>query len=311
MLTSTRGAHPELVDITRMENAAISAGRAAEALLGYLSRLDALRAAGPDLGREALAERAAEAELHMRVVLSAGMDALNELHDLGLLDHALRPTDKDLDAFNEVKLTEAVGQIAEAFRERMPAQRWDWLETASRLVEGVEVRVEADGEGMRGTVTHSGRSTVVRLAPGTPAARVDTRAFFSAGLDRVYVPTSAIFASTDESPAPVTAYDAAVGAMAFTREWVYRHARDAAELGPPVRTGGAVAVVLVIVLIVLATVATIAAAILHFACVGGSDKACRWAAYFGLAAEVLNGSAHAVDANTGQQRVLSYGTNPQ
>ena len=141
MLTSTRATHPDLVDITRMENAAITASRAAESLFGYLSRLDALRDAESDLGREALAERAAAAELQTRVVLSAGMDALNELHDLGLLQQAVRTSAQDPVAFNEVTLTEAVGQIAEAFRERMPEQRWDWLTTANRLVEGVAVRV--------------------------------------------------------------------------------------------------------------------------------------------------------------------------
>ena len=41
-----------LIDGTRMQEVAIAAGRSAEALFGYLSRLDALREA--DLDREAL-----------------------------------------------------------------------------------------------------------------------------------------------------------------------------------------------------------------------------------------------------------------
>ena len=57
--------------------------------------------------------------------------------------------------------------------------------------------------------------------------------------------------------------------------------------------------------------ATVAAAVLAIFCVGGSEKACTLAAYFGLAASVLNGAAEKADANSGQQRVLSFRTNPQ
>jgi hypothetical protein len=289
--TGTRRAFPDLVDITRMEDAAIAAGRSAEALFGYLSRLDALRAASLDLGGEALADRAAEAELHMRVVLSAGMDAVNELQDLGLLEHALRTTAADPAAFNKVKLTDVVEQIATAFRERMPEQRWDWLANAGKLVEGIEVRVEADGEGLRGTVTHAGKSSVTRLSLGASVSRVRTEAFFSAGPDRVYVPTSAIFAPVDETPAPVAAYDAVVGRLAFAREWVYRHARNARELGPPAWTGGGgVAAVIAIVVAVIVALATIAEVILSVVCFFGSAAACTWAGVLGMVASVLSGA---------------------
>lgn len=308
MLASTREARQQLIDVTRMEAAAVTAGRSAEALFGYLSRLDTLRDGG--LGEEALAERAAEAELHSRVVLSAGLDALNELHDLGLLDHA--PTDTAIQAFNETNLDDAVREMAETFRERMPAERWDWLDTASRLVDDVELRVESRDGCLRGTVTHSGQSTVVRLDPHATATRVSRDAFFSAGSDRVYVPTSAIFSSTADVTAPVAGYDAAVSGMAFAREWIYRHARNAAELGPPARSGGGPAlVVIVYVLVIAAAVVAVAATILEIVCATGSDKACRLAAYLGLAGSFLGGSAKTVDANSGQQSVLSYGTNVQ
>jgi hypothetical protein len=327
MRTTTRKAHQKLIDITRMEDAAMTAGRSAEALFGYLSRLDAMRDA--DLSREALAERAAEAELHMRVVLSCGMDALNELQDLGLIEHSLRTTAKDPVAFNEVSLTEALAKIAEAFRLRIPSERWNWLEVAGRLVEGVEVRVEKDPAGLRGTITHSGESTVVRFDPEAPATRVSTSTFFSNGPDQIYVPTSAIFSSIDKARGPVAAYDAAVGGMAFTREWVYRHARNAAELGPPARSGGGpVAVVILIVVAVVATLAAIAAAILGFACeVGAADWTCRWSVHlstlagFLAAAPVIVVIAAASGGGSGQgsqrqvsstgQPPMSYGTNPQ
>jgi hypothetical protein len=291
-----------------MEAAAVTAGRSAEALFGYLSRLDALRDGG--VGQEALAERAAEAELHSRVVLSAGLDALNELHDLGLLDHA--PTDTAIQAFNETKFVDAVRDMAEVLRERMPTERWDWLDAASELVEDVELRVERRDGCLRATVAHSGQSTVVRLDPKATATRVSNDAFFAAGPDRVYVPTSAIFSSSTEPSAPVAGYDAAIGGMAFAREWIYRHARNAAELGPPARSGGGPAlVVIVYVLVIVAAVVTAVAAVVEIVCLSGNDKACRLAAFLGLAGSVLGGSAKTIDANSGQQRVLSYGTNVQ
>jgi hypothetical protein len=99
--------------------------------------------------------------------------------------------------------------------------------------------------------------------------------------------------------------------MAFAREWVYRHARNASELGAPERTGaGPVLVVIGIVLIVLAGIAAFAAAILAFVCLGGSDTACRWAAYLGLAATILSGAGDQAKTS-GQAQVLAYGTNPQ
>lgn len=309
MATGPRLARQKLIDVTRMEDTAVTMSRSAEMLFGYLSRLDALRDA--DLSREALAERAAEAELHTRVVLSAGMDALNELHDLGLLNDA--PTDRDLEAVNKMKLTEAMDEVADVFRERMPAQRWDWLTTSSRLLEDVEVRVEPEDGRLRGIVTHGGQSAVVLFDPEAPATRVSTEAFFSAGTDRVYAPTSMMFASTDDAPGDVVApYDATVGAMAWAREWMYRHARNAAELGPPARTGGGgvLAVISLIIIIALAVI-SVSVAILAIACAAGSDGACRLAAYLGLVAAALTAGKGKLDAYRTQQQQLSYGTNPQ
>ena len=313
MPTKKHAAHPGLLDIARMEDAAESAGRSAEALFGYLSRLDALRDAASDIGRAALADRAANAELHMRVLINSGLQAFNELQDLGLIDRSLHAAIKDPDTFNKVKLTDALEQIGAAFKERIPNGRWDWLAKTAHLVADVELRVEVHGAHLHGIVTHSGQSTVVPLIPGgRPRTRVTSSAFFSAGSDRIYTPASAVFVATDAAPSPRVAYDAAVGGMAFAREWVYRHARNASELGAPARSGGGpVIAVIIIVLVVLAAIASVAAAILEFACSGGSAKACKWAAYLGIASSVLSSSADRVDANSGQARILAYGTNPQ
>lgn len=185
MPTKKHAAHPGLLDIARMEDAAESAGRSAEALFGYLSRLDALRDAASDIGRAALADRAANAELHMRVLINSGLQAFNELQDLGLIDRSLHAAIKDPDTFNKVKLTDALEQIGAAFKERIPNGRWDWLAKTAHLVADVELRVEVHGAHLHGIVTHSGQSTVVPLIPGgRPRTRVTSSAFFSAGSDR-------------------------------------------------------------------------------------------------------------------------------
>ena len=304
MLTNTKARH-ELLDVRRMEEAAVTGGRSAEALFGYLSRLDALQAA--QLSREALADRAFEAELHMRVVLSASMDALNELNDLGMLRSS--PNEEEIKHFNETKLGDAVRQMARALRQHLPGQRWDWLDEASRLVEGVEMHVERHKEGYRGTVTHNRRTTVVHLDPAAPATRVSARAFFSDGPERIYTPTSAIFSPIEHEPEPVSGYDAVVGGLTFAREWVYRHARYAAEMGPPARSGGGpVVAVIAVVLLVAAGVALAVAAVLTIPCALGNDDMCRLASYLSLAGMILGGSGKYADDKA---RQMQYGTNQQ
>jgi hypothetical protein len=93
---------------------------------------------------------------------------------------------------------------------------------------------------------------------------------------------------------------------------MYRHARNAAELGPPARTGGGgvLAVISLIIIIALAVI-SVSVAILAIACAAGSDGACRLAAYLGLVAAALTAGKGKLDAYRTQQQQLSYGTNPQ
>ena len=95
------------------------------------------------------------------MVLSAGLDALNELNDLGLLSN--EPTDQELQEFNGTTLRDELVQIAETFRKYVPGQRWDWLETAGQLFEGVEASIERHEGIWRSTMTHSGQSSVVHF----------------------------------------------------------------------------------------------------------------------------------------------------
>lgn len=305
MPTNTHAERQGLMDANRMEEAAITAARSGEALFGYLSRLDALRDA--NLDRQALADRAAHAELQMRMLLSAGMDALNELNDVGLL--VLDPTDEEIDNFNNTRITKALARMTEFLREQIPSQRWDWLEAASHFVEGVELRIERREGILRSTITHSGQSTIVDFDPKASHTRVSTEDFFSSGPDRIYVPTSAIFAAAENLSGPISSYDAAVGAMAFAREWVYRHARNAAELGSPERIGGGpVIAVIAVVLTVLAAAAAIVAAVAGIICAAGSDGACRLAGYVSILGAVLTGSAKYATDKANQ---MQYGTNNQ
>jgi len=293
------------MDANRMEEAAITVAQSGEALFGYLSRLDALRDANID--RRALADRAAHAELHLRMLLSAGMDALNELNDVGLL--ALDPTDEEIDTFNNTRITQALTRMTEFLREQVPTQRWEWLESANHFFEGVELSIERREGMLRSTITHSGQSTIVDFDPRASYTRVSTEDFFSSGPDRIYVPTSAIFAAAENVSGPISSYDAAVGAMAFAREWVYRHARNAAELGSPERTGGGpVIAVIAIALAILAAAAAIVAAVAGIICAAGSDGACRLAAYLSILGAVLTGSAAYADNKAKQ---MQYGTNNQ
>lgn len=298
----------ELLDGNRIEDAAVNMCRSGEALFRYFSRLDHIHEAG--LSREAFAERAQEAELHMRVLLSAALESLNELHDLRLLDGPL--ADDQIDFFNKTRLEDAVREAVEIFRQRLPSERWDWLAEASCLLDGVEMKIERDKDGSRGTLTHNGRTKKsIRLDPTQPSNRVSQRDFFSNGSDRIFVATSSVFLQPDGEPKSVAGYDAVIGGLAFAREWMFRHARYAEEAGPPARSGGGPALaVIAVVLAVAAGVAAVTAAVLGIVCAaeGGEGKACGLAAFFGTAATVLGYGERVVD---GEAKKFQYGTNNQ
>ncbi|MFS8087122.1 MAG: hypothetical protein ACMG6H_15925 [Acidobacteriota bacterium] len=300
-------ARPELMNVNRIEDAAMTLCRSGEVLFRYYLQLDALQ--GAELSHDVLTERAREAELHARMLLGAGIDAVNELNDLGLLNAA--PTDEQINFFNKTKLTDAVNEAIEMLRQRLPNERWEWLKEASRLVEGVDMRIERSKEGTRATVTRDGRSKLVHFDPAAPVTRVSTRAFFSDGLERIYVPTSSLSRKTNGESEPMAAYDALIGGFAFAREWMYRHSRYVAELGPPARTGGGPAwAVIAVVLIYAALTAAVLATIFGILCLteGTQSKSCVFASFFGSAAGALTWGGTESDK---QAKQFQYGTNPQ
>lgn len=306
--------HPELIDIALIDDAARRFGRSGQALYEYLARLDTLREISDEIGQEALAERAARAELQTRVLLSAGLDALNELYDLGIADHSLRAAMKDPAPINNVGLPEAIRLCAEVLTKQFPDQQWGWLEGVSRLVADVNLYFEADGGSLRATLTQK-EQTKVMLLSLDPGQRTDTRAFFSDGPDRVYISSSIALAPASETTDPVSAYDSAITGLAFAREWVYRHARNAAEIGAPAHTGGGPAAVLLVLVVIGALLITVSA--IEFAiCKKDKDSAaCKWADILYTIGKALLGSGSndpgSSSSNPGTNTSFQFGTNQQ
>jgi hypothetical protein len=109
-----REPHAELADVALLDDAARRIARSGQALYLYYSQLDSLREVAKDVGNAVLAERSSRAELHTRLILSAGLDALNELQDLGVLQQSLRRAIAKPSAGN--RTDEAVVRSAAAHR---------------------------------------------------------------------------------------------------------------------------------------------------------------------------------------------------
>lgn len=303
-----RKVHHNLINVSRMENAARNFCQSGEALFRYYMQLENLNDA--NLSREVLTERAREAEQHARVVLSAGIDAVNELQDLGFLDARL--TDKQIEDLNRRKLTDAIDDLVGAMRKRLPQERWDWLLEARQLFKDTELRFEPHEEGLRATVMNGnrrGRVTYLNRKP--PALRVSTADFFSNGPERIYVPSSALFSRIDQAAEGVPAYDSLITGFAFAREWIYRHVRYVSELGVPARAGGGpFAVVAAWILFIAAIGTAIAAAITLLICVGeGFDsEECALGVFFSQSSAAFGYGASEIYPKT---RQFQYGTNQQ
>jgi hypothetical protein len=117
-----RAANAELADLPFVDDAARRLGASAQALFEYFARLNALRAAANDIGHAALAERAVRAELHTRIALSSGLDALNELHDLGLLQQAMQTAIKTPADITRTTLPDAARRAMAVLGQRYPDQ---------------------------------------------------------------------------------------------------------------------------------------------------------------------------------------------
>ena len=300
--------HHNLINISRMENAARNFCQSGEALFRYYMQLENLNDA--NLSREVLAERAREAEQHARVVLSSGIDAVNELQDLGFLDARL--TDEQIEKFNRTKLIDAIHDSVGALRKRLPQERWDWILETRELFKDIELRFEHHEEGLRTTVVNGNRRAKVTYLNGKPPAmRVSTAAFFSDGPERIYVPSSALFSKIDQQTEGVSAYDSLITAFAFAREWIYRHVRYVTELGVPARAGGGPALVVLAWVLFIAAIGTaIAAAITLIICAdeGFDSEECAIGTFLSKASAAFGYGASEVYPDT---RQFQYGTNQQ
>lgn len=296
----------DLADVSRIKEVAITVCQSGEALFRYYQQLDRLEAG--ELSREAFAERALEAELQTRLLLGAGMDALNEMNDLGLLN--VVPSDDEIKSFNATNLSRATRELVDLLRVQMPQGQWDWLEEASAAFRDVEIGFERNGEGVRGSVKMKGRKRPFHVVYGATPQRVSTRRFFSDGEDRIFVPTSSLFSSrTNGELEPIHAYDAMLNGFAFAREWMHRHARYAAEVGPPERTGGGpVAAAIAVACIIAGALAAAVSVVCLIICAAGSEGACKLMGFMGSAASALGYGAYAADKVAKQ---FPYGTNNQ
>jgi hypothetical protein len=296
----------DLADVSRIRETAMTVCQSGEALFRYYQRLDRLEAG--ELNREAFAERALEAELQTRLLLSAGMDALNEMNDLGLLN--VVPTDDEIKSYNATNLSKAARELVDVLRMQMPQGHWDWLEEASAAFSDVEIGFERNEEGLRGAVKMKGRKRPFHVVYGATPQRVSTRQFFSGGEDRVYVPTSSLFASrTNGELEPIPVYDSMLNGFAFAREWMHRHARYAAEVGPPERTGGGpIAAAIAVACIIAGAIAAAISVVCLILCAAGSEGACKLMGFMSAAASALTAGAVGADKAAKQ---FPYGTNNQ
>jgi hypothetical protein len=308
---SRRTPHPELIDQDLVYEGAQRLGRAGRALFEYYIGLEVLRGASDDLGHDALVARAARAEAHVRVLTSAGLDALNELYDLGLIEQSIQAATQDPDLISAAKLGEAIRHAIPILKRRFPDHEWDWLERAGGLIGNVNIRIESKAGHARATVTQDKNETAVSLRPEA-RLRIDTRAFFSAGPERVYVPTFATFSRTDEPAGGASPYDEAITALAFLREWGYRHARNVADLGAPARHGAGPGLIVAAIAIGIALL--VISTILHNECEKHHDKAeCTWADITSLGGWLLLAAAGGGSAakRGGKDPSLQFGTNAQ
>ena len=305
--------HAELADVPLLDDAARRFGGSGQALYEYFSRLDALRAATQDLGHAVLAERAARAEVHTRVCLSAGLDALNELHDLGLLQESVRNAIAHSQTLNDVTIADALTRAKVVLDLRYPEFAWNWVEGTGQLLTGlVKTRFESDGRVLRATVTQKEHPIFISLTPDK-GFRVNTSRFFSA--DGIYATNFAGPAITTEGTSARSAYDAALDGLAFARESVYRHARNAAELGAPARTGAGPAVIAIVLVVIGALLVTVSVIEFYLCKKEHDSAACKWADILSSIGTALLGAgagdgANNSGSNTGTS-TLQLGTNPQ
>jgi len=201
------------------------------------------------------AERARRAELDCRAVLAAALAVLNELRDTGQGERAFRELWRNTEKVDGLDLASTVRQAASMMRDQSPQFPIDLLDVLpsylSELPTIVGVTPAANGLDVETTQGDVANRYSVQLVPASP--RVSLLDFFGTGPNRMYAPTNV--AATRPS---MDWYGASLGAMTFSREWAYRNARIAAELGPPVvRAGGVAAIAIALIIASLAGTAII------------------------------------------------------
>ncbi len=210
-----------------------------------------LRSASYEGHPELYAERARRAELDYRAMLGATLALLNELRDTGQGEVLLRQALKKHKRFAAEDFSSNLQEASKLIKSNFPGLPSEALDLAASEV--------ATSERFNLTVTHSNDRFSVKLASGksatnheflfSPGPRRSLEDFFSTGPQRVF--------STSGLSKPLRGsagdwYTTCLSFLAYSREWAYRNARNANELGPPhVRAGALVIIVVAIIAAVI------------------------------------------------------------
>jgi len=224
--------------------------------------------------REALADRAYEAETAMRVLTRHGLDAMNELRDTGRLGRDANAWLKSHDDHKELDLAEALKACQEDARQVSDGIDLSFLEAGPAVLaeRGLAAvvrrgRIELSGRSVDGGL----RKVTIQFEPSHGSiARISTSHFFASdrGAARwataipVYSPETCHHRELvlGKAKAPfVDAYAGVLSGMAAANQIMYRHARNIEEFGrgglrgqdPVTAIVGAIICVIGIVLIVV------------------------------------------------------------
>jgi len=237
-----------------------------------------------------IAEQAWEAEQNARVLIRLALDSLNELADSGELARVEVEARRLAGAHGHIDLEAAFDGASSLFRERLPGFDAQIFEEAFQVVRDHGVRIKPSREGplIAEFKMEDGRPHEERISLGRRVGnigRVGSREFFAASGTIV---TSPIPAYADDDchherqsvsagdPRVRDGYGGVVGAMAYLRDTMARHAHVARYFGRPHVRNHPVAVL--VALAIVAGSLIVAGTILLIGCAAKawSGSACDW-----------------------------------
>ena len=194
-----------------------------------------------------VAERAFEAECHFRLLLSLGIESLNEVRYSGMLEASIRkavelfPSKQGLSDFNEMQ-KEAFDKI----KRYCPDADISMLDKGVKLLMPQLIDIKSDGKALHiKKSSGEGQYTLILEPKPRPGhiGRVDVDEFFGSGPAQTSIMST--FATMAEDTCHhkqwemraervagvVDVYGSAIATLAWARESFYRHARRTDEVG--------------------------------------------------------------------------------